>query len=339
MSKNVFENSFATLKQTVPLLIKHKISAEPINYALWYTYVANDSPQLTAALDLATENNKSLSPSKTKELFRQYLSEKHEVDSWQLRQSLEAMLIELNQSVYDTRATTHSFKATMDDCLDGLAKVEKEGLTIEEVMSLVRNMVKETQHIRKSTIGFSAALSSAEEEIRSLRAQLQESQQDALFDSLTGLYNRRYFDDEISALFNNKGDFSLLLVDIDHFKKINDNHGHLLGDLVLKSVARKLQTGCRDGAQAFRYGGEEFAILLPNSNLTVARQIADVMRRSIEKMNVKDRRTGVVLDGITASVGVAQMQKNMGALELIEQADKQLYEAKRLGRNRVMPIV
>ena len=338
MSKNKFEHSFATLKQTVPLLIKHKISAEPINYALWYTYVANDSPQLRAALDLATENKLTLSPSKSKELYRQYLSEKHEVDSWQLRQSLEAMLIELNQSVYDTRATTHSFKTIMDNCLDGLAKVEKEGLTIEEVMSLVRSMVKETQHIRKTTIGFSGALSSAEEEIRSLRAKLEESQKDALYDSLTGLYNRRYFDDELDALLES-GNFSLLLLDLDHFKKINDNHGHLLGDLVLKSVARKLQTGCRDGARAFRYGGEEFAILLPDSNLTKARQIADVMRRSIEKMNVKDRRTGVVLDGITASVGVAQVQKNMGALELIEQADKQLYEAKRLGRNRVMPIV
>jgi diguanylate cyclase len=338
MSKNKFENSFATLKQTIPLLLKHKISAEPINYALWYTYVSNDSKQLTEALDQATEQNRPISNSKARELYRNYLSEKDEVDSWQLRQSLEAMLIELNQSVYDTRATTNSFKNTMDNCLDGLAKVEKEGLTIEEVMSLVRNMVKETQHIRKTTLGFSSALNSAEEEIRSLRAQLQESQQDALYDSLTGLYNRRYFDDELDAMLS-KGNFSLLLLDIDHFKKINDNHGHLLGDLVLKSVARKLQTGCRDGAQAFRYGGEEFAIILPNSNLTVARQIADVMRRSIEKMNVKDRRTGVVLDGITASVGVAQVQKDMGAVELIEQADKQLYEAKRLGRNRVMPIV
>jgi diguanylate cyclase len=338
MPKNKFENSFTTLKQTIPLLIKHKISAEPINYALWYTYVSNDSQQLKDALDQATEQGRPISTSKARELYRNYLSEKHEVDSWQLRQSLEAMLIELNQSLTDTQSTTHSFKTTMDNCLDGLAKVEKEGLTIEEVMSLVRNMVKETQHIRKTTLGFSATLNSAEEEIKSLRAQLQESQKDALYDALTGLYNRRYFDDELKTLLG-QVDFSLLLVDLDHFKKINDNHGHLLGDLVLKSVARKLQTGCRDGAQAFRYGGEEFAIILPNTNLTVARQIADVMRRSIERMNVKDRRTGVILEGITASVGVAQMQKNMGAMELIEQADKQLYEAKRLGRNRVMPIV
>lgn len=338
MPNKNFEDSFATLKQTIPLLVKHKIPAIPTNYALWYTYVSNDSPALNTELEQVTKHNRPISHSKTKELYRNYLSEKQEVDSWQLRQSLEAMLIELGQSIDDTRSNTNTFKTTMDNCLDNLAKVDKEGLSIEEVMTLVRNMIKETQHIRKTTMGFNAALNSAEQEIKSLRSQLEESQQEALFDSLTGLCNRRYFDEELES-YATRADFSLLLVDIDHFKKINDTHGHLLGDLVLKSVARKLQTGCRDGAQAFRYGGEEFAIILPDANLAKARQIADVMRRSIEKMNVKDRRTGVVLEGVTASVGVANMQKDMGVLELIEQADKQLYQAKRLGRNRVMPIV
>ena len=210
-------------------------------------------------------------------------------------------------------------------------------MSVEEVMGLVRNMVKETQAIRQSTISFNSALSNAEQEIQKLRSQLKESQQAALYDALTGLCNRRYFDSELdSKLAMDK--LSLMLIDIDHFKSINDNHGHQMGDLVLKAVARKLQGACRDNAQVFRYGGEEFAALVPNADLAKARHMADVMRRTIEKMAVKDKRTGKDLDEITVSIGVAQAENGEDAASLIARTDALLYQAKKLGRNRVMPM-
>lgn len=338
MSDANFETSFSNLKQTIPLMLKHKVSAVPINYALWYTYASNESPELKSAIDSAIEHNQILSHSKTKDLYRQYLSETQEVTAWELRQSLEAMLIELGQSLNDTHSETTRFKETMDNCVDNLSKVEKEGLSIEEVMALVRNLVKETQSIRRSTMSFNSALTDAQKEISALRAQLEQSQQEALYDALTGLCNRRYFDEELAnhALQPN---LFLLLVDLDHFKKINDNYGHVMGDLVLKASAKKLQAACRDGAQAFRFGGEEFAVIIPASNFSKARSLAESMRRSIEKIGVKDKRTGEILGDISASFGLAELRKGMNPLALIEQADKQLYEAKRLGRNRVMPIM
>ena len=272
MADNNLEKSFATLKQTIPLLLKHKISAIPTNYALWYTYVSNESPELKTAIDHVLDNKMQLSEIKTKELYRKYLAETEEVTAWELRQSVEAMLIELSQSLQDTRSETTSFKETMDTCVDDLAKVEKEGLSVEEVMALVRNLVKDTQNIRRSTISFNAALTDAQNEIEALRSQLEKSQQDALYDALTGLCNRRYFDEEL-ATQSLKPNLCLMIVDLDHFKKINDNYGHVMGDLVLKATAKKLQATCRDGAQAFRFGGEEFAIIVPNSNFAKARSI------------------------------------------------------------------
>jgi diguanylate cyclase len=225
----------------------------------------------------------------------------------------------------------------MDNCVDDLAKVEREGLSIEEVMALVRNLVKETQNIRRSTISFNSALTDAHKEIDILRAKLEESQKEALYDALTGLCNRRYFDEELASL-SMQSNLCLVLVDLDHFKRINDNYGHVMGDLVLKATAKKLQATCRDGAQAFRFGGEEFAVLVPNANFSKARVIAESMRKAIEKIGVKDKRSGEVLGDITASFGVAEFTKGMNPLTLIETADKQLYKAKRLGRNRVMPM-
>lgn len=338
MSKKDIETSFETLKQTVPLLVKHNIAAVPTNYALWYTYVSNESPQLNQELEQVIETGQAMSEVKTTELYRQYLAEKEEVDAWQLRQSMEAMLLELSQSMKDTRADTNDFKTVIDSSLDNLAKVEKEGLSVQEVMSLVRNMVQEVQSIRQSTISFSGSLHNAEKEIERLKSQLQESQQAALYDALTGLCNRRYFDSELESKLGMET-VSLMLIDIDHFKKLNDNHGHLMGDMVLKAVAKKLQNACRDNAQVFRYGGEEFAVLLPNTNLKKARHLADVMRRAVEKVAVKDRRSGIMLGDITASVGVAQLESNEKAAAFIDRADKLLYQAKDLGRNRVMPIL
>ena len=337
MADSDLEKSFLTLKQTIPLMLKHNISAIPTNYALWYTYVANESAELKASLDDVLANNVQLSEAKTKDLYRTYLAETEEVSAWELRQSLEAMLLELSQSLKDTQSETTSFKNIMDNCVDDLVKVEREGLSIDEVMALVRNLVKDTQNIRRSTISFNAALTEAQSEIETLRAQLEQSQHEALFDSLTGLCNRRYFDEEL-ATQSLKPNLFLLLVDLDHFKKVNDTYGHVMGDLVLKATARKLQATCRDGAQAFRFGGEEFAVIIPNSSFARARGIAESMRKAVEKIRVKDKRSGEILGDIAASIGVAELTKGMNPLALIEKADKQLYEAKRLGRNRVMPM-
>jgi diguanylate cyclase len=337
MADNNLETSFATLKQTIPLMLKHKIPAIPTNYALWYTYVSNDSAELNTAVDDALGNNIPFSRTKVKELYRKYLSETEEVSAWELRQSVEAMLVELSQSLKDTQSETTTFKNTMDICVDDLTKVEKEGLSIEEVMALVRNLVKNTQNIRRSTISFNATLNESKKEIDALRKKLEKSQQDALYDALTGLCNRRYFDEEL-ATHSVRPNLFLLLVDLDHFKKVNDSYGHVMGDLVLKATAKKLQSMCRDGAQAFRFGGEEFAVIIPNSSFAKARSLAEAMRKGIEKIGVKDKRSGEVLGDIAASMGLAEMIKGMNPLALIDQADKQLYMAKKLGRNRVMPM-
>ncbi len=337
MAKGDLEKSFQTLKQTVPLLLKHKLSAVPTNYALWYTYVSNDSEQLNAQIDEHLTKGYTLSSAKTKELYRNYLTEKEEIDAWELRQSLEAMLLEVSQSMKDTKSDTDEFKSFMDVNLDELSKVENEGLSVEEVVALVRNMVGELRTIRQKTISFNGSLIKAEKEIASLKEKLKESQHDALYDALTGLCNRRYFDSEIESKIDIDV-LSVLIVDIDHFKKINDNYGHLMGDLVLKAVAKKLQSCCREDAQVFRYGGEEFVVLMPGADLKKALHVADYMRRTVEKILVKDRRTGKTIGDVSVSVGAAQKNNEEQAAALVERADGMLYQAKTLGRNRVMPI-
>ncbi|RTL53090.1 MAG: diguanylate cyclase [Rhodocyclaceae bacterium] len=172
-------------------------------------------------------------------------------------------------------------------------------------------------------------------EIQELQQQLQEQ---AVRDSLTGLYNRRYLaetlDRELARARRQGHPLSLLLIDLDHFKELNDNHGHRAGDAVLKAVAELLRMDIRSADLACRYGGEEFLIVLPGMGLDKAEEKAESWRQSIEGHLFKVREETL---RITASFGVAVYPEHgRDPDQLIHAADTALYEAKRQGRNRVI---
>lgn len=155
-------------------------------------------------------------------------------------------------------------------------------------------------------------------------------------DALTGLFNRTWFDDVLErhcqrALRKNIA-LSAIFIDIDHFKTINDQHGHLIGDFTLRQIAERLQKGIRSIDSAARFGGEEFALLLYGINLGEAREIAERLRREIGT-------TPIVSDGaiikITCSAGVAQLMPEESPFDFINAADQAMYRAKNSGRNQV----
>ena len=165
----------------------------------------------------------------------------------------------------------------------------------------------------------------------------------AITDQLTGVYNRRFFEERMSAELSNaqhqKYPVCLALLDVDHFKTINDTHGHAVGDMVLHKLGFLLKTNLRKGSVVARFGGEEFAVILPNAVLHTAHFIMDNIRRLIESNIATD-------DGkpITISVGVCEANPgdtaglNVMQQILIQKADENLYRAKRSGRNRVCSL-
>jgi diguanylate cyclase len=339
MSNSLLKISAANLKKAVPLMLKYQIPTTPTNYALWYAYVGEQNPQLNAELDQSIKQNQTYSPVTSELLFRKHVADPVELDVREMRKNLDAMVCDLSQTLKDTNNDTESFHSNMDKNFSQLVELEHQGFSLEQVIGLVKNIVKESSNIRSSTVSFTQQLQKAQTEIDTLKQRLAESEKDVLYDALTNTLNRRAFDVDINAQIDSSPNgCCLILIDIDHFKKFNDTFGHQLGDLVLKIVAKRIQEACRDGIKLYRFGGEEFTIILPNSQLRVARQLAESIRRAIEKLSVKDRRSAKVIDSITASFGVAQWHEKQSVSQLIQTTDQLLYEAKRLGRNRVMPI-
>ncbi len=178
----------------------------------------------------------------------------------------------------------------------------------------------------------------AEEEIAQVNAKLTAL---SLIDELSGLYNRRHFDHLLKVnidLFTRKrigglkANFCLIFLDIDHFKQINDTYGHVMGDAVIRYIAGQLTAHTRTSDSAFRYGGDEYALILQDTNLTAGRMLGERLLRLIEK-------NPLVVDGteipLTVSLGIIDYQDEKNTSELVRRADIKLYQAKSKGRNRI----
>jgi len=158
----------------------------------------------------------------------------------------------------------------------------------------------------------------------------------AVTDSLTGMYNRRYFDDALAEYLEAFGHIDkpigMVILDLDHFKNVNDTHGHDVGDKVLREVAECLQVFTRYHDVLARLGGEEFAILSPNISERQLYNLSDRIRQAVSELRIVH---GNVTLKVTVSAGLAIWDGSEPGEELYRRADKQLYEAKRQGRNRV----
>ena len=173
-----------------------------------------------------------------------------------------------------------------------------------------------------------------------LRVRLEESVEMAILDPLTGLHNRRYMTSHIATLFDDASrrgkPLSVLLIDIDHFKAVNDSHGHDAGDAVLREFATRIRRDTRGIDLACRLGGEEFVVVMPDCDLAKAYQVGECLRQCIEAAPFEvGGKVGLLQ--VTASVGVAALEFDDDAPEqMLKRADEALYCAKRDGRNRVV---
>ena len=160
-----------------------------------------------------------------------------------------------------------------------------------------------------------------------------EVEEEARIDKLTGLFNRRSFDEvmtsEISRYSRYGGIFSLIIADLDSLGTVNDTYGHLAGDEALRQIGSVIRKATRTSDRAFRYGGDEFAILLPNTSIDAANRVAERIRQQIASKMIADQTP------VTASLGLASWPANgTGADEVIAAADAALYHAKRSGGNQ-----
>ena len=186
----------------------------------------------------------------------------------------------------------------------------------------------------------SKRLDHSRQEIVALRSELDQARREAETDPLTGVANRKALDraleSEIRDCMAEGTPLSVILIDVDHFKEFNDSHGHLVGDEVLKLLARLLKASVKGADTVARFGGEEFAVVLPRTGLAGALAVAERIRGDLSTRALRSAASKTTYGAITVSIGAAQFVNGEAAMILIARADRALYRAKTNGRNQVV---
>ena len=246
---------------------------------------------------------------------------------------VKIMVLEVAETITSVLSNSSGFETNIGTC----AKNIKSAENIQDILKLKDVFLGEMQKVREHSHTLNDELAEHKKNSTLLAEKLEQSQAQALVDPLTNVLNRSAYNLKMVQLTHEfkryNEEWALLVLDIDHFKKFNDDFGHKLGDKVLKSVAGTVRDTIRVSDQIFRYGGEEFVVILSRINAKTATKLAEKICRQIEKDYFVD---GDKKLQVTISIGGAIITKDDTEMSLFERADKAMYRAKNNGRNQVV---
>jgi diguanylate cyclase len=255
---------------------------------------------------------------------------------------LKGIIAAITASMKAISATNENLGDKLDKEIDHIEQALDEPdpkLASEKLLDVSQSLRAATTQVKADIEAAKSEVRGASGRIKELEEQLEQTRQESLRDGLTRLYNRRAFSEMLQKTFAKEGckhPCSLIMLDIDHFKQVNDLHGHLIGDALLVKVARTVDGLTDPVSFAARYGGEEFAIIVGNALLTRAKEVAEELRARVSAARWGYRRGDEQRTlSATISLGVAQFRPNDTPESLVERADKALYLAKNSGRNQV----
>jgi diguanylate cyclase len=321
------------LKQAISFIGTYQLSANPLNYTVCYEYLSGNHPLLTEDINQAIRESSQLTNQKMEQWFYNFLSEYDLTSLKQSQTDLVEFIAALSEVTVLAERNVSQFGQT-------LQQTEKElDAPNGSLESIMAHLLASTKSTQASMELLRQQIQESRHEIAILQSRLEKVSEEALTDALTGLVNRKGLSKSIDAalLYSEevKSYPSLLMVDIDHFKKINDTYGHLLGDRVIKVVGETLKRQIKGKDTAARYGGEEFSVLLPETELRDAVKLADKIRSCVENTRIKRVSDQQEIGRVTISIGVARYQPKEPIADFFERADSALYRSKNEGRNRV----
>ena len=310
------------------------VTPHPENFAIWYDYVTGRKPELTMALDVLVSNKIEMTDARSQEIYQQYFGQ----DSLGLGQTCDRLTALIGQ-VSDRVGMGASDQSEYCDRLADISKDIGGSQSDDALSKLVFDLLSETKSIMEKSVALSSELGKTSEEMDVLKRSLEQAREEAMTDTLTGIGNRKSFDlnfRSMAAEATESGQpLSLILCDIDHFKKFNDTFGHRIGDEVLKVAARVIKDSVKGRDVPARYGGEEFAVILPNTAVAAGVVVAEHIRNTLASRALTNKKSGESYGRITLSLGVAELRLGEPLDDLVKHADEALYRAKRDGRNRV----
>ncbi len=336
-----YRHSTAQSAAYLRLALKHMSQQEaglhPASYALWYEYVAGTNPELKAAVDAQLERDGRLNEATTHALYARHVADFDTQTALRIGDSVNQIVEQISESATTAGEQASRFGGSLESWTDALNLPTGHG----PLASGVEDILRGTREMQAAIRVLQTRLEESRHEVQQLRQEVARAREEALIDALTGLTNRKGFDLALDACLKEVTPETygpcLLMIDLDHFKRLNDTLGHVFGDQVLTRVGEILRANVKGKDTATRYGGEEFAVILPQTPRGGAIGLAEALRALVFASRV--RRSGekeALIGNLSVSIGVADYIAGESATEFVNRADRALYTAKAQGRNRVV---
>jgi diguanylate cyclase len=312
---------------------KQNAALHPVSYAVWYEYVSGANASLKSTIDQHLQKGATLDENVTHDIYHQHVADINEQVAQRVSEGFQKVMAELSSSAARAGDQAGQFGTALEKWRDDLGAAKPAAKpAADAILTLTRSM-------QDSVATLKNRLDDSRREIEQLRQEVVKAREEGQADGLTGLMNRRGFDQAIAAClaeFDN-GDCgpSLLIADIDHFKRVNDTYGHVFGDRVLAAVGQILKKCVKGKNTAARFGGEEFIVLLPAASVDEAGQLAEQIRAMVQGCSIKRSTDKEAVANITISLGVTNFRAGEAVADFVARADAALYVSKNAGRNRV----
>jgi diguanylate cyclase len=310
------------------------VPATPSNYSVWFHYVLGTSSGLRKTIDILLSNKRKFDAAINHELYTAFVNaQSGTLPAGDAPQQLNGII----DSAKNFLASAIADNKTQ---IAALGEVSASVGADSDPRPIIQTLISELAKANSRASALEANFVETSNQLEKVRLALAEAEVHSNTDALTGLANRRSLDEFFRAsmirAMETDEPLCTFMIDIDHFKNFNDTHGHLIGDQVLRLVAKVLQDSVREGDLAARFGGEELVAVLPGADLSTCKEVAERVRRRISDAKLTKRTTGQEIGSVTVSIGVAQFRLAESADTLIERCDRGLYQAKSAGRNRVV---
>lgn len=312
-----------------------KIPATPENYTIWYKWAAKSDVELVHFIDHMLETGEEFDESRCETIYHNYIE--HDEHIVEANHKLETTLQLIMKSLDGADAQTEDYADALVDFNRTLSTLDEDHI---ELSKMVSSLTQKTVEFARQNKELQETVQQSHKEMKELRENLETAREAALTDALTGIANRKSFEQILNTAQRDceakKHPLCLMMLDIDHFKKFNDTHGHRFGDKVLQLVAKTIESCLDKGETVARYGGEEFSVIAPHLDLKRAKKLADKICRTIAAQEIVKKSTSERIGSVTISIGIGQYRPEEPLGDLVQRADMALYSAKEQGRNRAI---
>lgn len=337
---NRYERAQALAKTAIGLMAERAVEPTPENFELFFAYASGENPAVSRIMGDMIAGRRAFTAAVLDDLRKRFFAKARLEEAMNsvgnsVAETLDAMLEKLEKAGRDTVDYGRALSAATGELAEDRSPADFRKL-VDGLRTATRTMEERAKTLETE-------LQRSSSEVNELKGKLDDVRKESLTDPLTGIANRKAFDAELASAIQHAREsgeaLSLLMCDIDRFKRFNDTFGHQTGDRVLQLVANCLSENVKGRDTAARYGGEEFVVIVRGTALSAAVTLADQIRSGVQSKKLVKKSTGDILGTITISIGAAELEPGEAPVSLIQRADACLYAAKNAGRNCVMSTV